>query len=83
MGVWCQRWEKQTYIELSDKAGGIPQNLLPQKIFEAYVSTKGDKGSGIGMNITKTIIENNMNGTICVKNIGEGATFFITLPKFK
>ncbi len=75
--------EKQTYIELSDKAGGIPQNLLPQKIFEAYVSTKGDKGSGIGMNITKTIIENNMNGTICVKNIGEGATFFITLPKFK
>lgn len=63
-----------------DNAGGIAEWLLPDKIFENYVSTKGDKGTGIGLAISKTIIEKNMHGSLSAQNVENGAMFCIKLP---
>ena|GEM_PF-3585981 len=68
------------YLSIEDNAGGIDKNLLPTKIFDPYVSTKGDNGTGIGLQIAKTIIEDNMSGEISAKNTETGANFSITIP---
>lgn len=67
-------------IVIKDNGGGIPEDLLPNKIFEPYVTTKGDKGTGIGLQIARTVIEKNMGGTILATNNEEGAEFMISLP---
>lgn len=66
-------------ITVSDNAGGIPQSLLPDKLFEVFESTKEDKGTGIGLNICKVIIESRFNGNLTAENSGEGAVFTIKI----
>ncbi len=62
---------------ISDNAGGIPDEII-DRIFEPYFTCKdADKGTGIGLHITKTIIEKRMNGTISVRNTDRGAEFRI------
>jgi len=71
--------DNNNIITIEDNAGGI--NIVPiEKIFEPYFSTKhASIGTGIGLYMTKTIIEKNNNGTIVVENKREGACFLITL----
>lgn len=64
---------------ISDDAQGIDADILP-KIFNPYFTTKHQsQGTGLGLHIAKTIIENNMNGSLSVKNNQKGATFVIRL----
>ncbi|MFP4486542.1 MAG: sensor histidine kinase [Campylobacterales bacterium] len=67
-------------IKIMDNAGGIPEELLPDKLFEAYVSTKGDRGTGIGLQLSRSIIETRMEGKIFARNNSKGAEFVIELP---
>lgn len=70
-------------IELRDKAGGIPTHVI-EHIFDPYMSTKeASKGSGIGLYMSKTIIEENMEGSLTVFNDTFGAIFIIKLPLYK
>ncbi len=70
-------------VELSDNGGGI-SNDISDKIFEIYFTTKEDsKGTGLGLYITKIIIENNMNGKIEWKNIRDGVCMKVAIPKEK
>ncbi len=67
-------------IEIEDNAGGI-DTKIKDKIFEPYFTTKEEgKGTGIGLYMTKTIIENNMQGRLEVENIRDGIKFIMKLP---
>ncbi len=68
---------KNVLIEIIDNAEGIKFKDI-NKVFEPYLTTK-EKGLGIGLYISKTIIENSMKGQLLVENIKEGAKFIIKL----
>jgi len=66
-------------VLIIDNGGGIPEEII-DKIFEPYYTTKESTGgTGVGLYMSKTIIETNMGGTLTVRNIGDGAEFIITL----
>ncbi|MBF0336764.1 MAG: PocR ligand-binding domain-containing protein [Nitrospirae bacterium] len=68
----------QIVISIRDNGGGIPADVKG-RIFEPYFTTKGSEGTGIGLYMSKTIIEANMGGSLTVKNIPGGAEFTISL----
>jgi nitrogen fixation/metabolism regulation signal transduction histidine kinase len=71
--------DKHAIIIIEDNAGGIPVEILT-KIFDPYFTTKEEgKGTGIGLYMTKTIVENNMGGKLSVQNTSQGAKFTISL----
>ena len=68
---------EKAVVTIADNAGGITEEIM-SKIFEPYFTTKGpDKGTGVGLFMSKTIIEKNMNGRLTVRNTTEGAEFRI------
>jgi PAS domain S-box-containing protein len=68
----------RTIVTITDNGGGIPEEII-NRIYEPYFSTKGIQGTGIGLFMSKTIIETNMDGRITVRNTGQGAEFRIEL----
>jgi len=64
-------------VMVSDNAGGIDKEILP-RIFEPYFTTK-EGNTGIGLYMSKMIVERNMGGVLSVANNKEGARFTLTL----
>ena len=76
------------FVNISDNGGGIP-TLIMQKIFEPYYTTKyKSAGTGIGLYMSKQIIEKHIKGQISCKNIEiiinnqkyDGTSFLIKIP---
>lgn len=71
---------EQIEIRFEDNGGGMEATTL-NKIFEPYFTTKEEgKGTGIGLYMSKMIIENSMHGQLRAENIPGGACFRVTLP---
>jgi len=70
-------------LMVEDNAGGIDEKII-DRVFEPYFTTKfKSQGTGIGLYMSKTIIEENMGGELMVKNTDIGASFIIKLPMDK
>lgn len=66
-------------IFIQDNGGGIPQNIL-ERIFEPYFTTKAQgEGTGMGLYMSKMIIEDNMHSRIRAKNNNDGLLIVIRL----
>ena len=66
-------------ILVADNAGGIPEEIL-DRIFDPYFTTKGAQGgTGLGLSMSRTIIERNMGGRLSVRNGPRGAEFRIEI----
>ncbi|MDO8454455.1 MAG: HAMP domain-containing sensor histidine kinase, partial [Sulfurimonas sp.] len=67
-------------VSVSDNGGGIPKKIL-SKVFEPYFTTKHKKqGAGIGLYMSRIIVEEHHQGMLAVANSSLGAVFTINLP---
>lgn len=71
--------DKRVQVAIHDNGTGMSEEVLA-KIFEPFFSTKGNKGTGLGMHITQSIISR-LGGTITIASkLGHGTTITICLP---
>lgn len=72
--------ENRMFIDISDTGCGIPDDIAP-KIFDPYFTTKEKSGgTGIGLYMSRMIVENSLGGRISLLRSLRGATFRIELP---
>jgi PAS domain S-box-containing protein len=69
------------YIRVCDNGGGINAEVQ-KRIFEPYFTTKSEhNGTGLGLYMSKMIVEEHMQGSIYATNTQEGVCFTIEIPK--
>ncbi|MDP2366441.1 MAG: ATP-binding protein [Ignavibacteria bacterium] len=67
-------------IVVSDNGTGISKENLDH-IFDIFFTTKGSKGTGLGLAVTKKIINEHLGTIAVISELGTGSSFTITLPK--
>lgn len=75
-------YQKDNYsiIEIWDNAGGIPEDII-EYIFDKRFTTKGsEKGTGIGLNMSKTIMETKIKGKLTARNYENWAILSMYIP---
>jgi signal transduction histidine kinase/pSer/pThr/pTyr-binding forkhead associated (FHA) protein len=81
--VTCRYVEatSELVIEVTDNGIGIPPGMM-KHMFELFHSTKGNRGTGLGLAVARKIVEEH-DGTIAVKSVEkEGSTFTVRIPVY-
>lgn len=79
LNIFLHEEEDEVVVSFEDNAGGIQPSIL-QTLFEPFTSSKTHSGMGVGLNISKKIIEH-QNGKITAFNKNNGAVFEVRLKK--
>ena len=80
ISIFVNELQGEILIKVCDSGGGIGDDVIGN-IFNPYFSTKSQNvGTGIGLYMSKTIIEKHLNGILSAYNVGSGACFEIRLP---
>jgi hypothetical protein len=74
--------EEEIVTSICDNAGGIPDAVM-EKIGQPYFTTKELNGTGLGIYMSKIVVEKHLNGTLIWHNDAKGACFVITLRRDK
>lgn len=83
--------ERSIWVDISDEkerlavyifnsGRPVPEEIIDE-IFEPYFTTKGDEGTGLGLPISRSVLEKTMKGTIVLTNEEKGVLCTITIPK--
>lgn len=73
--------EKSATIEVIDDGIGIEAGMM-KHLFELFHSTKGNRGTGLGLAVARKIVEEHDGSIRAVSKPGEGTTFTIELPVY-
>ena len=73
--------KEEIIISVEDNAGGVKVQPI-ENIFKPFFTYDKIGGTGVGLFMSKLIIENNMNGKLLVENTKDGALFKIITPKY-
>lgn len=84
ISVGVKKRDAELAVSVSDNGQGIPQEALP-KLFTKFFRVsgtleQGSKGTGLGLYITKSIIEMHQGKIWVESELGKGTTFYFTLP---
>ncbi len=77
--ILLEKKDEKTILKITNNAGPISEEIL-ENIFDPYFTTKQQrKGTGLGLYMAKTIIEQNMGGKISINNLKDGVSFIIEM----
>ncbi len=71
--------KSSVHVRIKDNAGGISVDII-DAIFDEYFSTKGEKGTGLGLYMSKMIIEKRYKGEFDVFSLNDETIFDVRLP---
>ncbi|MGQ9496658.1 MAG: sensor histidine kinase [Thermoanaerobaculaceae bacterium] len=79
--IWVQArlQGNEVHITVADSGPGVPQELK-QKIFLPFFTTKGEKGTGLGLAVSRTAMRE-MGGDLQLVEAQKGACFLLCLPR--
>ena len=76
---WLDKEKQKVVIEIADNGTGIAEENKP-RVFHLFFSTKGRQGTGIGLSVTKKIIEEHQGRIWFESEEGGGTRFIVELP---
>lgn len=79
IGIECYETGQYVVIRICDNGGGVDEQTASQ-MFEPYFTTKV-QGSGIGLYLSRIIVEEHFNGQLLFENSDDGACFFVKIGK--
>lgn len=66
-------------VQITDNGAGIPEEVRP-RIFSPFESSKGSKGTGLGLPVTQKIVREHGGDIAFESELGKGTTFVLTWP---
>lgn len=77
--MWIEETPNEVHTHICDNGGGIPEEIIT-KLGEPYLTSKEENGTGLGIYMSKIIVEKHMGGSLRWENRNDGACFTVSLP---